>query len=145
MKPATAESLLTWLLRLDGLVMSTAILAVFFPDALMHWIHARLTLGEMPTDPVTEYLARSCAALYALHGCIVLLLGVAPRQYWQLVRWVLLLHLCLGILLFGIDLNAGMPWFWTAGEGLPIAGLATLMIWLWYRAGRSAPAVTRTG
>ena len=145
MKPATAETILTWLLRLDGVVMSLAIIPVFFPDALMYWIHERIGLEEMPTDPITEYLARSCSMLYALHGAIILYISRRPRDYWNLIRWILLLHMILGIVLFGVDLNAGLPVYWIAGEGLPIAALATFMFWLWLKASeRSLPAESTT-
>jgi hypothetical protein len=133
-KPSTAETLLKWLLRLDGVIMSSAIIAVFFPDALMHWMHERLGLGQMPTASITEYLARSCSVLYAMHGAIVVYVSTEPRRQWQLVRWIVILHMLLGLIIFGIDLNAGMPWYWTAAEGLPIFALATFMLWLWHRA-----------
>lgn len=134
MKPATAEWILTWLLRLDGVLMSCAALAVFFPDALMHWLHARLQLGTMPDGPVTEYLARSCSALYAMHGLIVFHVALRPRSCWRLVRWITILHMLLGLTILGIDLAAGMPAYWTAGEGPPIVALAAFTFWLWHRA-----------
>lgn len=137
MNPTTAEKTLIWLLRLDGLIMSLALVAVFFPDVLMQWLHSRLGLGEMPVSPITEYLARSCSALYAMHGAVLLFVSLRVRDYWGLVRWILLLHIFLGLSLLGIDLAAAMPWYWTAVEGLPIAALGTFMLWLWKRADRA--------
>jgi hypothetical protein len=133
MKPATAEYLLKWLLRLDGLLMMLAVAAVVMPSTLMDWTHQRLGMGALPADRVTEYLARSCAMLYALHGVVVFAMALDPRRYWRLVRLVLSLHAALGLTVLAIDLKSGMPWYWTVAEGPPVALLAFTMLWLWYR------------
>lgn len=81
MKPKTAELILKWLLRLDGAFMMLAIIAVFMPSTLMQVIHERLGLGEMPTGPIVEYLARSCSMLYAIHGVIVFAISFNMPRY----------------------------------------------------------------
>jgi len=40
------------------------------------------------------------------------------------------LHVVLGAVMFGIDLSAGMPHYWTIGEGLPIALTGSAILWL---------------
>lgn len=134
MKPKTAELILKWLLRLDGAFMMLAIIAVFMPSTLMQVIHERLGLGEMPTGPIVEYLARSCSMLYAIHGVIVFAISFNMPRYWQLVRLVAILHVAIGLTLIGIDLKSGMPWYWISFEGPSITLAAIFMVWLWYRA-----------
>ena len=68
MTPSTAEKLLTFLLRINGLMLSTAVVTIFFPVSVMAWIHELLEMGELPTAPIAVYLARSCSLLYATHG-----------------------------------------------------------------------------
>jgi hypothetical protein len=136
MQPAIAETWFKWLLRLDGALVSLGLLAVFFPDTLMAWIHARLGLGEMPSDPITEYLARSCSLLYGIHGLLMLYVAVEPRRYWQLAWLLAGFHIVLGVVLLGIDMAAGMPWYWTCAEGPPIFSLGVALMVLWQIATR---------
>jgi hypothetical protein len=35
-----------------------------------------------------------------------------------------------GIAFLGIDVSAGMPWFWTTSEGPPVALIGLLIAWL---------------
>jgi hypothetical protein len=101
---------------------------------LMQVIHERLGLGEMPQEPIVEYLARSCSMLYAIQGAIVFAISFNPRAHWQLVRLVLFLHVAIGLTLTGIDLKSGLPWYWVSFEGPSIVVAAIFMVWLWYRA-----------
>lgn len=38
-----------------------------------------------------------------------------------------------------IDLDAGLPWWWVAGEGPPLAIFGILMLALYRRAARAGP------
>src|SRR5215471_14893606 len=100
-----ADKALVLLLRIVGVPALFALVAVFMPSSWMAATHRWLGLGEMPTGPVVEYLARSVSAFYALMGalCLVLSLGVA--------------FALMSVVLLGVDLAAGMPWWWTASEG----------------------------
>lgn len=134
MSPQDSTRWLKWLLRLDGLIMMTAALAVGIPDNWMGLIHSSLGLGDWPAAPITGYLARSCSLLYAIHGCIVFALSLDVVKYQQLVRLVLWLHIVLGSTLLWIDLDSGMPVWWTAFEGPGIIGFSVLMLALLRRA-----------
>ena len=94
-----------------------ALLAVFMPSSWMAATHRWLGLGEMPTGPVVEYLARDLSAFYALVGALLLVMASDLERYRPLVRFFALAFIVLSILFTGVDLAAGMPWWWTASEG----------------------------
>src|SRR5262245_27062262 len=54
-----SEKALVLLLRIVGVPALFALVAVFMPVSWMAATHRWLGLGEMPTGPVVEYLARS--------------------------------------------------------------------------------------
>lgn len=141
MKPESAEKFLTVLFRLNAVLLTSAVFAIFLPNAWMQTVHGWLGMGELPQQPITEYLARSCSMLYALHGTILLVVSMNLRKYWDLVPVLIALHLALGITVLVIDLKAGMPWYWTAGEGPGIVVFALVLYWLWKNA-NSAPHST---
>lgn len=114
-----------------GLMLATV--AVFFPASLMATCHRWLGLGDFPNAPITIYLARSTSLLYAMHGAVMLYVACHFDRCKSLVPLLGLLHVVLGVTMIGIDLNAGMPLYWTAGEGLPIALTGGAILWLFDR------------
>ena len=94
-----------------------ALVPVLMPMSWMAATHRWLGLGEMPTGPVVEYLARSLPAFYALVGALCLVMASDLDRYRPLVRFFGVCLGLLGIVFTGIDLAAGMPWWWTALEG----------------------------
>ena len=108
------------LLRLAGVLTISAFLAMFLPTDWMASTHERLGLGEFPRSPLVEYLTRSVAALYGFHGALLLLISRDPVKYRTIVQPVSVMNDAFGVMMLLIDLHAGMPWWWTAGEGLPI-------------------------
>jgi hypothetical protein len=50
--------------------------------------HRWLGLGEMPTGPVVEYLARSLSAFYAVMGALCLVVAADLERYRPLVRFL---------------------------------------------------------
>ena len=109
--------LLVLVLRVLGISGLLAIVPVFMPFDSLTAIHRWLGLGEMPSGPVVGYLARSLSAFYALFSVLCLLLAHNADHYRALVRWTGALLAVLGLLLLGIDLAAGLPWWWTVAEG----------------------------
>jgi hypothetical protein len=71
----------------------------------------------MPTGPVVEYLARSLSAFYAIMGAICLVVAANLERYRPLVRFLGLAFALMSLVLLGVDLAAGMPWWWSASEG----------------------------
>jgi hypothetical protein len=112
-----ADKVLRFLLRLVGVGSLFALVAVVMPSTWMAATHRWLGLGEMPTGPVVEYLARDLSAFYALVGALLLVMASDLGRYRPLVRFFALAFIVLSILFTGVDLAAGMPWWWSASEG----------------------------
>lgn len=130
MKPATAQKYLSILLTLIGCGLMVAFLCVFIPDNAMAATHKWLGLGDYPDQPITRYLARSTSLLYGVHGLLMFVVGRNLDRYAGLAIVFGWLHVVIGMFMLGIDLTAGMPWYWTAIEGVPIAAAGLLVVWL---------------
>ena len=122
--------LLVFLLRIGGVVTCAAFLAIFLPVEWMAALHQWLGLGEFPRAPVVDYLARSIAALYGFHGVLLFIVARDPTRHRPIVRFIGVMNIVFGILLTGIDVNAGMPLLWTLAEGPPIVGFGVLVLFL---------------
>ncbi len=116
------------LLLLIGAGLMVATIPVFFPVSVMATIHDWLGLGEFPDDPIVVYLARSTSLLYAVHGCVIFVIGWNMRRCWELVPLIGWLHIVIGLVVLGIDLTSAMPWFWTVFEGPPVALLGVVIL-----------------
>jgi hypothetical protein len=87
------------------------------PFSWMAATHRWLGLGEMPTGPVVKYLARSPSAFYALAGALCLAVASDLGRYRPLAPFLGVAFALLSLALLGVDLAAGMPWWWSASEG----------------------------
>jgi hypothetical protein len=123
----TADKVLVLLLRFVGVTALFALVAVFMPLSWMASIHRWLGLGDMPTAPVVEYLARSVSIFYALFGALCLVMAADLERYRPLVRFLGLALALLSVVFLGVDLAAGMPWWWSASEGSVGVVLGALM------------------
>ena len=112
-----SDKVLVMLLRFGGVIALFAVVAVVMPTSWMAATHRWLGLGEMPTGPVVEYLARSLSAFHALVGALCLVMASDLDRYRPLVRFFGVCLALLGVVFTGVDLAAGMPWWWTALEG----------------------------
>lgn len=121
------------LLMLSGFFLTLAIVPVFFPVTLMQTIHQWLGLGEMPMSPITIYLARSTSLLYFVHGATTVYVGWKVEKLWPIVKLLGALHVTIGLIMIYIDIDAGMPSYWTLGEGAPIAALGGFILFLFAR------------
>jgi hypothetical protein len=70
-----------------GVTAVFALVAVVMLPSWMAATHRRLGLGEMPTTPVVEYLARSVSASYAVTGARCLVVAADLERYRPLVRF----------------------------------------------------------
>ena len=112
-----SDKALVILLRIVGVPALFALVAVVMPLSWMAATHRWLGLGEMPTGPVVEYLARSLSAFYAVTGALCLVVAADLKRYRPLVRFLGVAFALMSLVLLGVDLAAGMPWWWTASEG----------------------------
>jgi len=130
MTPSVRLRLVIVLLRLAGAITASAFLAMLLPVEWMAWTHRALGLGEFPRAPVVDYLARSIAALYGFHGVLLLVVSSDPVRYRAIVRYLAVMNGLFGAIVAAIDVYAGMPLFWTLGEGPPIAAFGVVLGWL---------------
>lgn len=118
------------LLRLAGVFTCTAFLAMILPADWMAWTHQWLGLGEFPRSPLVDYLTRSVAALYGFHGALLLLISRDPVRYRTIVQFVAVMNMVFGAIMVLIDWHAGLPWWWTLGEGPPIIAFGAVIAFL---------------
>jgi hypothetical protein len=114
------QRLLVGVLRLAGVITVSAFLTILLPVEWMASTHRWLGLGEFPRAAVVEYLARSIAALYGFHGVLLLIVSTDPVRYRAIVWFIALMNVAFGLIVTAIDVHAGMPAWWTLGEGPPI-------------------------
>ena len=117
------RTLLTWLLRIAGVSLLFAWPAVFLTTEFMASTHARAGLGTFPDSPLVQYLTRSIAALYGIHGGVFLVASRDLDRFRPLIVYLGAMNVVFGALMVGIDQHAGMPWWWTFGEGPGILGM----------------------
>lgn len=129
------ERALQILLSVGGVVMLLATFAIFMPVSWMSATNDWLGLGPFTESPLVDYLTRSLSLLYAIHGGLLLVAATDIRRYRPLVLYLGIASVVAGVVLTGIDLHAGMPSYWTVGEGpfVTVAGL--LITWLTLRSG----------
>ena len=135
----TADRALLWLMRLNATVLLCALLCVLLPFATMDTVHRELLGEPLPDLPITRYMARSLALLYASYGLITLFVTLNWQSYRPAVPFIAWLHIGFGAGMFLIDLDAGMPRWWAVAEGPPLVGMGFLMLWLCRRASRGEP------
>ncbi len=116
----TRTGLLKLLLRIAGTITVTAFFSILLPVEWMAATHRWLGLGELPRGPVVEYLARSASALYGFHGVLLLVVSGDPVKYRAIVSFIAWIKLKFGNLIKAVVGHAGMPLYWTLGEGPPI-------------------------
>jgi hypothetical protein len=133
----TADRLLLWLVRFNGAVLLCAAPFALVPFAWMDAIHRdALGLGSLADAPITRYMARSLALLYATCGLCTLLITLDWERYRPAAPVLAWLHVGFGGAILLVDLDAGMPWWWTACEGPPLVVMGLLMLALYLRAER---------
>lgn len=112
----------------------SAFLAMLMPVEWMASTHEQLGMGPFPDAPVVEYLSRSVAAFYGFHGVLLFVVASDPVRFKPIVTYLVTFNIVFGAMLIVIDLQAGMPSWWTLGEGpvvIAIGGmLAILRRWL---------------
>lgn len=136
---SAAERRVMWAIRGNAVVLLMAVVPACFPTEVMAALNDRLGLDPLPRTPLVEYLTRSAAACYALHGGMLWLLATDVRRYRPLIPWVYALHLAFAVAIAGIDAFAGLPTWWLAVESGTIATVAVLVLTLHFRTVGSPP------
>lgn len=84
---SASDRLLALLLQFVGSVSMLALVPLWMP---MEWIqvaHRSLGLGEFPTSPIAEYLARSVSSHCAFYGGLLVVLSFDVQRYAPLIRY----------------------------------------------------------
>ncbi len=122
------EKWLAILLRIAGGVMLLAFGAVFMPTDWMAANHRWLGLGEFPASPLVDYLTRSASILYGIHGGLYLVVARDVRRHAPVLKYLAATAVLFGALMLGVDLHAGMPWYWTFSEGPSVLAFGVLLL-----------------
>lgn len=112
-----SERWLTILLRIVGTAALLAVVAVFMPRDWIGLAHEALGFGPFPDGPVPEYLARNTSWFYVLTGVVQWWLSLDVRRYGRAIVALGVVMLASGMVLLWIDIRAGMPPWWTIGDG----------------------------
>jgi hypothetical protein len=125
-----SDKLAACVLRFLGTCALFAVIAVFVPMSGMADTHTRLGLGELPTAPIVEYLARSLSAFYFFFGVLSLLAASDVERYRPIVRVLACTFLLMGVLFVWLGQASEMPWWWPLFQGTPQVVLGALILFL---------------
>ena len=127
------ERLLQLLIRVVGSVALLAIPCALMPYSWMDAVHQWLGMGELPSEPVVGYLARSTSAFYALTGGLLWVVSFDLRRHRPVVRYLGVAIILIGLMLLAVDLIGRMPWWWCLVEGPFNMSFGTVILVLgWY-------------
>jgi hypothetical protein len=121
--PDHCRPILLVVLRVGGGLACTAVLAIFLPTAWMAAIHRWLGLGEFPDAAITQYLARSVSAFYAIFGGLTILASLDVRRFGPVITFLAVVTMAFGAVITGVDAMARMPPCWMLAEGPPTFGI----------------------
>lgn len=124
------QQLLRFLLRLIGTSSLFALIFVAAPYSWMNSIHQSLALGDLASQPIVGYLARSTSALYAFVGGLLWVCSFDISRYHSLLRYLGFAFVTFGVTLFIIDTVEGLPLFWRYWEGPVVVMLGSAILFL---------------
>ena len=126
---AKHERFLQLLLRIIGGAALLAIPCAVMPYEWMDATHRWLGLGEMPSEPIVGYLARSTSAFYALLGGLLWTISWDLRRHRLVLCYLGYAVIVFGAFLFAVDWLEGMPHYWVWGEGPFTVVFGVLILW----------------
>jgi hypothetical protein len=129
------ERLLKLFLRVIGTVALFAVVAVVMPYSWMNAVHQWLGMGQLPSEPVVGYLARSASAFYALFGGLLWLTSCDVQRHRLVLCYLGAAVIIFGVALFVVDLLEGMPLYWSLTEGPTNVTFGIVILIVSYRMG----------
>jgi len=87
------------------------------PYAWMNTIHQWLGMGQLPSEPIVGYLARSTSAFYALLGALLWVVSFDLVRHRLILRFLGVAIIVFGVMLLAVDFIEGMPLWWSLWEG----------------------------
>lgn len=122
---------LTWLLRATAVVMAFALVAVFMPREWLARVHETMGLGELPSSPLTEYLARALSAFYASLAGLLWVFASDIQRYRVALRYLATAWLSFSILSLVFAITAGESFLsWFGGDAVLAIALNAAILWL---------------
>jgi hypothetical protein len=137
----TADRLLLLMLRLNAAVLLLAAPCALLPFAWMDAVHRALLGTELHDAVITRYLTRSLSLVYALHGAVILTVTRDWPRYRPFAPVLAWLHISFGCAMLVVDLDAGLPWWWTFSEGPSMTAYGIAVLLVYRRASRNKPSV----
>ena len=134
-----SERLLVLVLRAASAVLLLALVPAAMPFAWMDAVHRWLGLGELPQQPVMEYLCRSASLLYAYHGAVLLFVSFDVRRWMPVLRCLAWLGVAFGAAVAVVDLAARLPPWWIVGDAASILAICGVILWLAGRCEQERP------
>jgi len=113
-----SESWLRLLLRILGWICVLALIPLVMPRSWLDVGHRYLGLGEFPTAPIAQYLARSVCALSAFYGGLLLLLAGDVRRFLSIIRYQAVAIMTLSAVGIFAGVRAGVPAFLVIADAL---------------------------
>lgn len=132
---ANGDRPLLWFLRVVGGFTLLAFAAAVMPADWMIEAAEFLGFRPFPDSPLTFYLARNLSLLYGFVGAALLAIASDLPRYRPLVPLAAWGTIAFGVLQLIVDHQAGMPAWWTWGEGLSTFAGGCLL-WFVERHGR---------
>jgi len=123
-------------LRVMGSVALVAVVAVIMPYAWMNTIHQWLGMGQLPSEPIVGYLARSTSAFYALLGALLWVVSFDLVRHRLILRFLGVAIIVFGVMLLAVDFIEGMPLWWSLWEGPINMAFGTIILILSNRLAR---------
>jgi hypothetical protein len=113
-----SEKWLILFFRVVGVGTIFAFAGALMPQTWMVEIAEELGFEPFPSAPLTFYLARNLSLLYGFVGCALLVIASDFARYRPLVSKVGIGAIAFGSLQFLVDIQSGMPMWWTLYESL---------------------------
>jgi len=113
-----SEKWLILFFRVIGIVTIFAFAAAVMPQKWIIEIAEELGFEPFPFAPLTFYLARNLSLMYGFVGCALLVIVSDFSRYRPQVSKVGIGTIAFGSLQFLVDIQSGMPMWWTLYESL---------------------------
>ncbi|HUS91295.1 MAG TPA: hypothetical protein VM695_05560 [Phycisphaerae bacterium] len=137
----TAERLLKLVLLLCGLGCVCGLPGLYMPAGWMARAHEWLGMGEFPSAPIAEYLARLTSGLYAMYGGLVVLMATDVRRFAPLITAQALMLVAVSASSLFYAWGTGIPTWWLIGDIAATALFGGMVLVLQRKVRAGTPAV----
>lgn len=106
------------ILRIFGTICVLAMIPLFMPRSWIEASHQLLELGQFPTAPIAEYLARSVSALCAFYGGLLWVLSRDVHRFVDIIKYQAVAMMLLSAVGIFAGVRAGIPAFYVVADAL---------------------------